>query len=610
MAIAAGSVRQKRSLNEVLKVGLLPLDDVTAEEAEELVAERARSLYANGPTGLAAVTTVAVFVVVLLWPQVKHGYLAAWLVALLAMNTHGAWLLWLSRSRRWSTTDWVKAGRWFEFRNAVAAALWGIGLAGFFCLAAPTGQLVVLTAMVLVTGGFSIGIPSFTTVVRFTGWVLLPTAVVAPLVMDGPIYSVLSFMLVLFFLVCTRFSYNSDKRLSLSVLLRMRNERLARELAQTNARLEEANAAKTRFLAAANHDLRQPMHAISLLVSALRSHVHSPEAQAIVSKVQASVEAMDSLFSAILDISKLDANAVEPKIESFALANMLHNLELHYGPLAAEKGLKFKVVMSRCSVRTDPVLLDRIVGNFVANAIRYTEQGGVLVGVRRKARELEIQVIDTGVGIPRAQQRNVFQEFVQLSNPMHDRSKGLGLGLSIVRRIADVLGHEITVESIPGVGSKFAVRVPVAGDCTVETPPRDAHDAEQALSGAFVVVVDDEEAILYGMEALLRAHGCHVVAGSSGSDVVAKLAEHLRQPDLIVTDFRLSAHETGLDVIRRIRQDQDKDIPALIVTGSQSSDDLQQAGSLGLCVLHKPVPEKQLLGTMAEVMAASHPAPG
>ena len=255
---------------------------------------------------------VALVLAALLWRQVEPAYLVVWLAVLIALNLQGGWLLWLERSRTWQTREWVKAGRLFDYRNAVIAVVWGAGLATFFCLAAPSGQLAVLAAMVLVTGGFSVGSPAFGTVLRFAALVLLPTALAAPLRLDGPLYPIASGILVLFFLVCLRFAWTSDRTLSLSVLLRMRNERLARELARTNARLEEANAAKTRFLAAANHDLRQPMHAIGLLVSALRAHAHAPEAQAIVAKIQASVEAMNSLFSAILDISKLDANAVAP----------------------------------------------------------------------------------------------------------------------------------------------------------------------------------------------------------------------------------------------------------------------------------------------------------
>ncbi|MES2295602.1 MAG: ATP-binding protein [Pseudomonadota bacterium] len=356
--------------------------------------------------------------------------------------------------------------------------------------------------------------------------------------------------------------------------------RQARQLAQVNAELsvrleelavrkdeaERASAAKTRFLAAASHDLMQPMHAVGLLVGILRRRIGAPELAALVHKVQAAVQGMETLFGSLLDISKLDSGAVKADVRTVALQDLLGFIELNYQPLAQEKGLRLRVARCRAHVRTDPALLERIIGNLVTNAIRYTDSGSVLVGCRRAGAAVRIEVWDTGMGIAPAFQEQIFEEFFQLEGGARAGAKGLGLGLSIVKRSAGLLGHRLALRSTPGRGSVFALSMERAGQgAPAEHVPAGAF--EEALRGAFVVVVDDDGDARYALEQLLHLWGCHVIASASLVDVLDQLTRHLRPPDLILTDLRLGPALTGLAVIDGVRAVTGELTPAIILSG-------------------------------------------
>jgi signal transduction histidine kinase len=363
-----------------------------------------------------------------------------------------------------------------------------------------------------------------------------------------------------------------------------------KELEKKKEEAERANAAKTRFLAAASHDLRQPMQAISLLVEILREQVSHQDVGSLVDKVQLSVQALESLFVSLLDISRLDAGAVKPKRDEFPIANLLRLIEANFLPQALAKNLRLKVIRSRAVVSSDPALLERILGNLVSNAIRYTDRGRILVGCRRRGDHLDVLVSDTGSGISSEFHEAVFEEFFQVVSPARDRSKGLGLGLSIVKRTAEILGHPLIMRSEPGRGSTFGVRLPLVP--RHETPI--AHEQlttpdRTRLGGAFVLVVDDDHANCFAIEAVCAQWGCHVVSGSSLETAIESLEAHLRSPDLIITDYRLGGQRTGLEVVEAIRRKREESIPAIVMTGDVSvlESDIRQQGRLVL--LYKPI---------------------
>ncbi len=377
---------------------------------------------------------------------------------------------------------------------------------------------------------------------------------------------------------------------------------LEKKVEERTRELELANRAKSRFLAVASHDLRQPMHALGLFIAQLRNKVAAPDAAKIVEQAQASTEALGGLFDALLDISKLDAGVLNPKIEDFPIYALLQRLENNFGQAASKKGLKLRIVSSRLVVRSDPVLLERILLNLVANAVRYTSRGGVLVGCRQRGRLVRIEVWDTGSGIPKEHQQEIFQEFYQLANPERDRSKGLGLGLAIVQRLAVLLQHRIELTSTPGAGSVFSVVVPlgeVQGGAEVLPPTVAVTDH---LAGAFVMVLDDDKLVQQGMHGLLIDWGCHVITASTTGEALAELEQHQRLPDAFVCDYRL-AGETGLQAIERLHAGTADDIPAVLISGDTGPEVLHEAKESGYPLLHKPVQPAKLRALLSQLLA-------
>jgi signal transduction histidine kinase/CheY-like chemotaxis protein len=364
---------------------------------------------------------------------------------------------------------------------------------------------------------------------------------------------------------------------------------------------EAANAAKSRFLAAASHDLRQPMHAISLLVGLLGQDVRASGPRTLVRKIQGSVDAMEDLFGSLLDISKLDAGVMRPLIEDFAIEEILRRARRSFGPVADKKSIVLHIDSSTAIVRSDPALLERILFNLISNAIRYTQQGHVCVSCEPTDAQLKVCVEDTGIGIPLEYHVRIYEEFFQISTATGSRSGGLGLGLSIVRQCADLLSHPLFMRS-DCFGSQFGFEIPLMGatDITAVEPPG-ARPVSEALARAFVVVIDDDADSRFATEATFRQWGCTVLAAESGSQAVAALTEHLRAPDLIVADLRLSGASSGLDAIEAIRSDAETIIPTIVVTGeARVPDAVRQLEAAE--VLQKPVGSERLKETSERLL--------
>lgn len=379
--------------------------------------------------------------------------------------------------------------------------------------------------------------------------------------------------------------------------LKASQENLQRRIAEATANLlaqkeeaERANMAKSRFLAAASHDLRQPMHALMLFVTDLKQRIQYPEVSRIVHNIESSVSAMVSLFNALLDISRLDAGVLHANPVDFPIQSLFDRLRLEFSAAAREKGLDFSVMGSKQVVRTDPLLLERIVVNLVANAVRYTARGGIVVGCRRQRDAVRVEVWDSGPGVPLERQRDIFQEFFQLSNPERDRSKGLGLGLAIVERMAKLIGTRVRLRSVVGKGSVFFLTVPLGAAARVVRERAEPMElVGQPLAGAFVVVVDDEGPILEGMRALLLSWECEVAAVDSQASALAAATQAGKAPDAIISDYRLRDDENGIDVIRALRANFGAAIPGILVTGDTAPDRLREAEQSGFYLIHKPV---------------------
>ena len=378
------------------------------------------------------------------------------------------------------------------------------------------------------------------------------------------------------------------------------------QLTKQKEEAERANIAKSRFMAAASHDLRQPMHALGLFVGALVERIQFPEVKAIVKNIEASVTAMDGLLNALLDISRLDAGFLQPTLEAFPIQTLLDSLRIEFSLQALEKGLKFKVLPSSAVVKSDPVLLKRILINLVSNAIRYTHEGGVLVGCRRRGGVLRIEVWDTGIGIPVERREAIFQEFYQLGNPERDRSKGLGLGLAIVERMAKLLGTQVTVQSEPRRGSMFAVEIPFIVKLRLEHQrPVPVAEQQAARFGLFVVIVDDETAILEGIRALLENWGCRTLIATSGQDALTQLMKQNDKPDIVISDYRLRDNENGISVLQAIQALFPTPIPGVLISGDTAPELLRDSEASGYRLLHKPVSPAKLRLLISHLV--SHP---
>lgn len=378
------------------------------------------------------------------------------------------------------------------------------------------------------------------------------------------------------------------------------NVHLEQRVELRTSELRAANVAKTRFIASASHDLRQPLHALGLLVGLLEQRVTQPETRSVLTRVESSVEAMQTLLNAILDISRLDAGVEQPHIGPLPVAGLWQQLERSFSLAASRRGLQLRLRPSSLWVASDAHLIQRILNNLVNNALSYTRSGGVLVAARNRGDEVLIEVLDTGIGIPAQHLDEVFLEFVQLHNPERDRTKGLGLGLAIVRRTAALLQHRLEVVSRVGHGTLFRLHVPRVA--VARPASASSEGASVDVSGLFVLVVDDEQDIRYAMHGLLTEWNCLVATARDGTEALASLAQPLRCPDVLVLDYRLP-DGSGLEVARRLWAAAEAELPTLLITGDVTEGVLGDIAQSGLKVLHKPTNPDALKAWLAEVKA-------
>jgi Na+/proline symporter/signal transduction histidine kinase/ActR/RegA family two-component response regulator len=390
---------------------------------------------------------------------------------------------------------------------------------------------------------------------------------------------------------------------SLEQRVRTRTVELTRvneELAQAQMLAEEANLGKTRFLAGAGHDILQPLNAARLYCASLIERAGKGATGEAARNIESSLESVETILGAVLDISRLDAGAMKPVETVFRLDGLLRQVATDFQPMAREKRLELVIVPSSLTVETDRNLLRRLIQNLVSNAIKYTRKGRVLVGVRRRGDLAEIQVFDTGIGIPIDKLNSVFGEFTRLDEGARE-AQGLGLGLSIVDRIARVLRLEIQIDSGRGKGTRFSVILPVSA-ASESTPLKEAKPrpaASAALGGLSVLCIDNDARILEGMRLLLEGWGCHVET-ATGSDGILRSSWRPGQIDLILADYHLDG-ETGLDLIRKLRGRWGERTPAILVTADRSNEVRAAADAIEVPVINKPVKPAALRSLMTRV---------
>lgn len=379
---------------------------------------------------------------------------------------------------------------------------------------------------------------------------------------------------------------------------------LERKVEERTKQLELATQAKSRFLATASHDLRQPLHALGLFVAQLQFRNRADERKKIISRIQASLSVMNELFNALLDVTKMDAGVLAPKLVNYPAAQLLKRVETTFAEAAREKGLSFSVIGSGAWIRSDRILLERIIFNLVSNAIRYTATGRILVGCRKSGKQLRIEIWDTGIGIAADQHENIFGEFYRLRSSDPGQSVGFGLGLAIVDRLSKLLDHSVHVRSIVGKGSCFSVSV----NQVAEAPEADAPAIVPRRHLGFsdkklIVVIDNDRLVLEGMSGLIRSWGCDVIAGENESAVLDSLAGHAKRPDMIISDYHLQDGKNGIEAISRLRLALDAPIPAFLMSGDMDAEPVRAARASGYSLLHKPVEPMTLRATLTQVMS-------
>jgi signal transduction histidine kinase/CheY-like chemotaxis protein len=474
--------------------------------------------------------------------------------------------------------------------SATAGVIWGLGGLLLFSETRLEYQVLLVFAFMAMTGGstftLSIYMPTYFV---YAPLALLPITMKL-LTLGTKVHIGLAILMVIFLVMLTLFNIKINRNFRRSLELRFENLQLIEQLTEQRSEAERANKAKSSFLAAASHDLRQPLYSLGLFTSVLDESTTDPKIRKIVEQINLAMDSLTSLFEALLDISKLDAGVVEAKKLSFTLQPLFEKLANGFDMQASEKGLLIQWPQTTCQVTSETNLLEQILRNYLENAIRYTESGAITVKCIAINGMAVVSVSDTGIGLPQEELRDIFTEFYQVGNAERDRKKGLGLGLAIVKRTAKLLEHEISVVSEVGVGSTFSIKIPLV---------EHEFDTQQSLdmqiipakseTSLLIALVDDEESIREGLLQLLRLWGYEVIVAASGTQLIEQLEQMGRQPNVLITDYRLANNLTGMDVIAALNAMFQEDIPALIVTGETDEKQIKQMNTGNFQVLHKPV---------------------
>lgn len=548
--------------------------------------EQVKLLYQNGVVAIVATAVLAALIVLALWPVAGHRLLLGWLLAYLAIT--GIRLRFI-RQYRQDPRQSERSRHWlriYDTWTGISGAAWGTAAVLFFVPEQPEYVLLMtcLYAVVVAVAAQALA-PSIVAFLVFAISMISPLMVMLILA-GGTFYYPLGMLGILYLVANIGFAFNVHRTVMASITLRFENLELIELLQKEKEAAQEANIAKSRFLAAASHDLRQPLHALGLFQDALEPHIKAT-GRPVVERMRQSIAALSGLFDSLLDISRLDAGVVEASPKHVALRSLIDPLLQEFRSDVVEKGLELTHSCEDVVVYVDPVILERIIRNLLSNAVHYTDEGSInLRCVPEGKTRTRIDIMDTGRGIPPEQQDRVFSAFYQLHNPERDRTKGLGLGLSIVKRLCALSEFEFVLDSEPGAGSTFSVVVPLGnrGQVTAPAAPR-----AWELRGRLVVAIDDERDILESMGRVLERWGCETVLAESADEAIAALNSRDDTPSIIVADYRLRDNQTGLTAITAIRDALGREIPALLISGDTAPERLREVAASGLRLLHKPV---------------------
>lgn len=549
----------------------------------------------------------------LMWDKVAHDVMQTWIALVFVVHGAELYIWWRYRKEMDSLAACRQWNARFKWSTLLVSIIWGsAGILMFVPGDLAYQALLICVVLGLASAAVTSNVSHSPSMFIYLAGVMFP--LLLRVIGEGDqLHLILAGMLGLFFAYIMNSAVELIRTFELSLRQRIENEHLQLELVaqKTNAEemrqaAEQANQSKSKFLATASHDLRQPLQALRLFTEALQDTAKEPGSLRLAGQIGKSVTSLVEMFDDLLDVSRLDAGIIHPRWQHFVLGDLFDRLHADFAPLAQAKELAFDMPYcnrdgnngAHCdmAVYSDPFLLERMLRNLISNAIRYTERGKVSLQCRCAAGQVEIAVQDTGIGIGQEAMAHIFEEYFQENNPHRDRRKGLGLGLAIVRRMEELMGYRVLVESTPGQGSTFRFSLK-KGDAASLARPYIITQTKQNVAGKIIALVEDDVDIREFTTELMQEWGCQVFAGETGESVLRELDKAALAPDLLVCDYRLPDKQTALDVMRNMRAIWDN-LPVLVITGDTAAETLQAIQKSGASLLNKPVAPTRLRSTM------------
>ncbi|MDP3744669.1 MAG: hybrid sensor histidine kinase/response regulator [Methylotenera sp.] len=554
--------------------------------------------------------TTTIFLVIVMFVALNNPmnrfYLALWALLIIGIKLFSAWY---SKQQLTTTISPLSAHRIIHHAawiNGLDGIAWGALTWLTLDNTNEVGQLIVLITLCGVACSSTSALAPIIRVVSLFTWLEFAVMAAKFVAMGDPQYYPIVFAGFLYIATLMGQARNHHQSAKNAIDLGFENHTLVEKLKieSENTRLalqqaEHANRAKSQFLASASHDLRQPIHAQGLLLDALATSPLTLQQQDILAKANNALQASADMLGTLLDYSHIEAGVIAPHYRDFHLQPLLHKIENDLAAEADAKGLFFRCRNTSIAVYSDLGLLERILRNLVSNAIRYTQQGGLLIACRQRGNKVWIEVWDTGIGIAPSLQEEIFSEFYQVDNPERDRHKGFGLGLAIVRQLADALDHPLQVQSRPGRGSVFKIRLPVVRLATYDTPSYRT-PVTRHLNNLRVLMIDDDAAVREAMRTLLSQWGSECQVAENVNEALA-LCQHFA-PDIIISDYRLRANDTGAKAITAIRNRLERPIPAILITGDTGPQRIKEALASGIPLIHKPISSAKLHQLLFELV--------
>lgn len=575
-------------MNETAKQEIT--DSIDKAELEQLITiEAILYLYQLLVGRIISMSTIVLIIIVAMWSEITHDVLIIWgilMVSGIVIQDYNARSIVKQNMR---PVELKKLSRKLTLASLYFGLLWASSVFLFHTPGSIEHQ-IFLTTIILTLGLVNIVSSLYYLPLFYVYAAPMIIALAVRFAMEGTLaYTALAILMCWLLLGTISFTKMLNKSMRSEKRLLHESHALSEALQEKTEEAQLAMMAKSRFLAAASHDLRQPLHALSLFVDVLKESRSVAERSELFSRIDLSLDALRKLFDALLDVSRLDAKVVKPEYSHFDLAELLSEQAEEFRPAADNKKLKLKVHAKKSVVVSDRLLLERILRNLISNAIRYTDSGGVLVSARLRGDKILLQIWDTGIGIPEESKEDVFIEFQQLHNAHRDRAKGLGLGLALVQRLCQLLNYPLALNSQPGKGSVFSIKIPQGSADLVVSKNAVPVMHSWNLNDRCVLVIDDERDILQAMKAILLKWGCKVVTAESLADALNELDKKNIVPDIVLSDLRLRDNKTGIEAIDSLREKYSKLLPGILITGDTAPERIVLLEGSGYELLQKPV---------------------